>query len=164
MKKSQVSKLVLGLFGAITMALSFSGCAELANAFAGKPAFLKVVANSGCEGKYVDVYLRAVKADGETFVNDQKYCEYNLLGNGAKRDISECLPNNTLAGEQYVVYARYRSSFETGSWQKIKYGEPAPNYTDDKYASIVGGDYDVVIKMYSPTEIRWTIVYNPNRT
>lgn len=163
MKKSQITKLVLGLVGAITMALSFSGCAALANAFTGKPAFLKVVANSGCENKHVDVYLRAVKADGETYVNDERYCEFTQLGNGAKRDISS-LPNNTLAGQQYEVWARYHGALVTGEWQKIKYGEPAPNYADNTYASPIGGDYDLIIKMYSPTEIRWYTVYNPDRT
>ena len=161
MKKSQISKLVLGLFGAITMALSFSGCAELANAFAGEPGSLKVRANSVCEDRTVDVYLMAVK-DGETEpVNNVKYCEFNGLKNGDEKDISKSLPNNTLAGQQYLVYARYRDTFGNEEFRKIRYADPNSSSSEVKYASPVGGSFDVIIHMYSRNEIRWYTVYNP---
>lgn len=161
MKKSQVSKLILGLFGAITMALSFSGCAELANAFVGEPGSLKVQANSVCVDRTVDVYLMAVK-DGETEpVNNVKYCAFNGLKNGDEKDISKSLPNNTLAGQQYLVYARYRDTFGNEEFRKIRYADPNSSSSEVKYASPVGGSFDVIIHMYSRNEIRWYTVYNP---
>ncbi len=161
MKKSQITKLVLGLFGAITMALSFSGCAELANTFVGEPGSLKVQANYDCRNRTVDVYLMAVK-DGETEpVNNVKYCEFNGLKNGDVKDISKSLPNNTLAGQQYLVYARYRDTFGNEAFRKIRYVEPNSSSSEVKYASPVGGSFDVIIHMYSNDEIRWYTVYNP---
>ncbi len=92
MKK--ITKLLLAAAAALTLAVSFTGCADLANALGGallgSDQTLKVTTSeSNLMGKKIYFYVAEMEEKNGTYVATGNYFDYNSKVNSAKEKVSD---------------------------------------------------------------------------